>query len=269
MGHLWVWQARRGSSAPLPHIISSCFESTDAFATDTTCDHEFQSFRMWWIKKKKKVLFFTLKFRLMPSNFKVSEDIQWLSPFQHDAQSNFIIIPLFSVISSQNWQILVYFLNKSCSIPLIIIFAPMVSAGYNASFSEMGVKEAGTRTACRTQEVDALQIYRSGNEGFCSIPYFCLSNSHDSHFASLTTMNHSCFVLSSGISPLWLASCLLMNSGRKDTDSTPPCLEHCPRCVSSGPWGEFGCLEMLVSQQLALPFTRCVSGTLATAVCGR
>lgn len=178
MGHLWVWQARRGSSAPLPHIISSCFESTDAFATDTTCDHEFQSFRMWWIKKKKKVLFFTLKFRLMPSNFKVSEDIQWLSPFQHDAQSNFIM-PLFSVISSQNWQILVYFLNKSCSIPLIIIFAPMVSAGYNASFSEMGVKEAGTRTACRTQEVDALQIYRSGNEGFCSIPYFCLSNSRD------------------------------------------------------------------------------------------
>lgn len=145
----------------------------------------------------------------------------------------------------------------------------MVSAGYNASFSEMGVKEAGTRTACRTQEVDALQIYRSGNEGFCSIPYFCLSNSCDSHFASLTTMNHSCFVLSSGISPLWLALCLLMNSGRKDTDSTPPCLEHCPRCVSSGPWGGFGCLEMLVSQQLTLPFTRCVSGTLATAVCGR
>lgn len=33
--------------------------------------------------------------------------------------------------------------------------------------------------------------------------------------------------------------------------------------------GGIGCLEMLVSQQLTLPFTRCVSGTLATAVCGR
>lgn len=29
----------------------------------------------------------------------------------------------------------------------------------------------------KIQAVGALQLYKSGNEGFCSIPYFCLGNS--------------------------------------------------------------------------------------------